>query len=178
MYSLKFVLVHICPQNDQACKETSIHRCWVVQRWACWLIEAEWCIYASVNQVSIGSDNGLSPILHQAITWTNARILSIGPLWTNSSEILIEIHIFSLNKMHLWISNVKWQPFCLALNVLSKPTLGKTIACHLLNGNPSSDAILAYCKWDHWEQIVVKCDKIYYYFHRRKWISKHVLRNT
>ena len=25
------------------------------------------CIYVSVNSVNIGSDNGLSPILHQAI---------------------------------------------------------------------------------------------------------------
>ena len=31
------------------------------------LISPLCCIYASVNQVSIGSDNGLSPIWHQAI---------------------------------------------------------------------------------------------------------------
>ena len=29
-------------------------------------------IYASMNWVSIGSDNGLSPDRRQAITWTNA----------------------------------------------------------------------------------------------------------
>ena len=44
-------------------------------------------IYASVNWVSIGSDNGLSPVQHQAITWTNAKSLSIGTLGTNFSEI-------------------------------------------------------------------------------------------
>ena len=35
----------------------------------------------------IGSDNGLLPGQCQAITWTNADILSIGPLVTNFSEI-------------------------------------------------------------------------------------------
>ena len=32
---------------------------------------------------------------------TNAGILFIGPLETNFSEILIEIHTFSFKKMHL-----------------------------------------------------------------------------
>ena len=44
---------------------------------------------------SIGSDNGLSRGWRQAIIWTNAGILSIGPLGTNLSEILIEIQTFS-----------------------------------------------------------------------------------
>ena len=39
----------------------------------------------------IGSDNGLSPDKHQAIIWTNAGILLIGPLRTNFNEILIFI---------------------------------------------------------------------------------------
>ena len=43
----------------------------------------------------IGSDNGLSPGRRQAITWTNAGIVLIGPLGTNFSEILIEIQAFS-----------------------------------------------------------------------------------
>ena len=34
----------------------------------------------------IGSDNGLSPGRRQAIIWTNAGILLIGPLGTNSSQ--------------------------------------------------------------------------------------------
>ena len=49
----------------------------------------------------IGSDNGLSPERRQAIISTIAGILLIGPLGTNSSEILIEILIFSFKKMHL-----------------------------------------------------------------------------
>ena len=66
-----------------------------------------------------GSDNGLSPDRRQAIIWTNAGILLIGPLGTNLSEILIEIYTFSLKKMHLKISSAKWRPFWLGLNVLN-----------------------------------------------------------
>ena len=70
------------------------------------------------NLTIIGSDNGLSPGRRQAITWTNVWILSIGPLGTNFSEILIEIHTFSFKKIHLKMSSGKWRPFCLGLNVL------------------------------------------------------------
>ena len=67
----------------------------------------------------IGSDNGLSPGRHQAIIWTNARILLIGPLGTNFSEILIKIHTFSFKKMRLKMSSAKWRPFCIGLNELN-----------------------------------------------------------
>ena len=66
----------------------------------------------------VGSDNGLSPVRRQAIIWTNARILLIGPLGTNFSEIVIEIGTFLCKKMYLQMSSGKWQPFCLGLNVL------------------------------------------------------------
>ena len=39
------------------------------------------------NLTIIASDNGLSPIWRQAIIWTNAGILLIGPLAINFSEI-------------------------------------------------------------------------------------------
>ena len=67
----------------------------------------------------IGSDNGLSPGRRQAIIWTNAGILLIGPLGTNFSQILTEIYTFSFKKMHLKMSSAKWRPFCLGLNVLT-----------------------------------------------------------
>ena len=35
--------------------------------------------YASVNWVSNGSDNGLSPVRRQVITWISAGVLSIEP---------------------------------------------------------------------------------------------------
>ena len=66
----------------------------------------------------IGSDNGLSPGRRQAIIWTNAIILLIGPLGINFSEILIEINTFSFNKMHLKMLFAKWRLFRLGLNVL------------------------------------------------------------
>ena len=69
--------------------------------------------------ISIGSDNGLSPERRrQAITWTNAGILLIGPLGTNFSENLIEIQTFSLKKIRLKMLSAKCRPFCLGLNVL------------------------------------------------------------
>ena len=68
---------------------------------------------------SIASDNGLSPGRRQAIIWTNARILLIGPLGTIFNEILSEIHTFSFNKMRLKMSSGKWRSFCLGLNVLN-----------------------------------------------------------
>ena len=64
----------------------------------------------------IGSDNGLSPGRRQAIIWTIAGLLLIGPLGTNLSEILIGVQTFSL---HLKKRSAKWRPFCPGLNVLS-----------------------------------------------------------
>ena len=72
------------------------------------------------NLTIIGSDNGLLPGRRQAIIWTNAGILIIRPLGTNFNEILIEILTFSFMKMRLKMLSVKWRPFCLGLNVLSK----------------------------------------------------------
>ena len=57
----------------------------------------------------IGSDNGLSPGRRQAIIWTNAGILLIGPLGTNFSEILIATETFSFKKMHWKMSSAKWR---------------------------------------------------------------------
>ena len=66
----------------------------------------------------IGSDNGLSPGRRQAIIRSNDGIMVIGPVGTNVKEILIEIHILAFRKLHLDVSSVKWQPFCLGLSVL------------------------------------------------------------
>ena len=66
----------------------------------------------------IDSDNGLSPGRRQAIIWTNAGILLIGPLGTNFNEILIGIQTFSFTKKDLKMSE-KWRPFCLSVNGLN-----------------------------------------------------------
>ena len=84
--------------------------------------------------IIIGSDNGLSPHRRQAIIWTNAGILLIGPLGTNFSENLIGVQTFSLKKMRLKTSSAKWRPFCLGLNVLMSDPLvyPDRIICHHL----------------------------------------------
>ena len=74
------------------------------------------CI-SSLN--NIGSDNGLLLARCQAIIWTNAVILLIGPLGANFSEISIKIKTFSFKKMHLKISSRKCRPFCPDLNVIT-----------------------------------------------------------
>ena len=71
------------------------------------------------NLTIIGPDNGLSPGRHQAIIWTNAGILLIGPWGTNFSEISIGIQAFSFKKMHFKMSSAKWRPFCLGFNALT-----------------------------------------------------------
>ena len=79
-----------------------------------WGCETPFCI----SKLSIrGSDNGLLPGQRQAIIWTNAGILLMGSPRTNFNEILIDIHTFSIKKIHFKISSGKWQPFCLSLNV-------------------------------------------------------------
>ena len=69
-------------------------------------------IYICIGNLTIiGSGNGLLPGQHQAIIETNAGLLSIGPLGTNFSEILIDIIAFSFMETHLKALSVKWQPF-------------------------------------------------------------------
>ena len=90
-----------------------------------------------VNKLTIiGSDNGLSPGRRQAIIWTNAGILLIGPF----SEILIEIPTFSFKKMRLEVSSAKLRPSCLGLNVL---THWPSHACMRQQTNPSLVQIMA-----------------------------------
>ena len=64
------------------------------------------------TQTIVGSDNGLSSGWRQAIIWTNAGVLLMGPLGTNFSEFVIEILTFSSKKMHLKVLSAKLQPFC------------------------------------------------------------------
>ena len=57
--------------------------------------------YASVNMVSIGFGNGLSPVRHQALIWTNSWLLSIAHIRTNFNGNWITMLSFSFKKMHL-----------------------------------------------------------------------------
>ena len=78
-----------------------------------------------VNKLTIiGSDNGLLTGPRQAIIWTDARILVIGHLGTNSSGIFIEICTFSFKNMRLKMPSGQLRPFCLSLNVLKVSSAG------------------------------------------------------
>ena len=70
-----------------------------------------------MDYVIISLDNGLSPNRHQAITKTNADLLSIGHPGTNLREILIDMIKISLKKMRLKMSSAERRPFCVGLNV-------------------------------------------------------------
>ena len=110
----------------------------VLEVWAVILSLTHWgrvthiCVVTNTN---IGSDNGLSPGQRQAIIWTNAGIVSIGPLATNFSEILIKILTFSFKKMRFKVSSAKWQPSCLGLNVLNQEymIISNALESHLLH---------------------------------------------
>ena len=104
----------------------------VLQRARIGLTHWGWMTHICVSKLTtIGSDNALLPGPRQAIIWTNAGILLIGPLGTNFSENLIEIYAFSFRKMHLKISSGKWQPFCLSPSVLINPMV--LCVCHFLS---------------------------------------------
>ena len=71
------------------------------------------------NLTIIGSDNGLS---HSRRHYLNQCRIIVN--WTprkKFSEILIKS--FSFKKMRLKMSSAKWRPFCLGLNVLTKPMM-------------------------------------------------------
>ena len=108
------LLTQICVTWPQWVKGIIWHK--LMNNWfLCYkFTEAEWHIYVSKLAIIV-SDNGLSGWC-QTIIWTNAGILSIGPLATNK-ENLIEICIYSFKKMHLRMSSGNWPPFCLS-NVL------------------------------------------------------------
>ena len=79
------------------------------------------------------------PIRRQAIIKTSAGLLSIGPLATNFSEILVKIRNLSFTKIYLKLLSAKWRPFCPGGDEL-------TLCCmqhQLLAGHK------APWKWDH-----------------------------
>ena len=98
-----------------------------------------WVTHICVGTLTIiGSDNGLSPGWRQAIIWTNASILVIGPLGTKFSVISIRIQTFSLKKMHLPnIPPAKWHQFFLGLDLVTKvgvSTMNVVVSWKLANG--------------------------------------------
>ena len=67
------------------------------------LTEAEWCMNGLVNYVTIiGSDNGLSPIIHLIVLWTNTGLLSIKQLGTKFNNIEPN-YKHNLSKRSIWM---------------------------------------------------------------------------
>ena len=107
------------------------------------------------NLTIIGSGNGLLPGRRQAIIWTNAGLLLIGPLGTNFSEILIVILTFSFKKMHLKVSSAKRRPFCLGLNVLKNWTWECKSLIVPLRFLVAPATVLGYIdKVTHWQETL------------------------
>ena len=102
---------YICITNDRLLliqKKDIYNKCGMI----CFLTYWGQATHICVGKLTIiGSDNGLSPGRCQAIIWTIAGILLIGPSGTNFSEILIGIQTFSFKKMHLKMLYAKWHPF-------------------------------------------------------------------
>ena len=108
-----------------------------------------------------GSDNGLSPGRRQAIIWTNAGILLLGPLGTNVSENSIEILTFSFTKMRLKVSSAKWRPFCLGLNAL-------TLLVLRLEYFGLTMSVPCTCLSSSGRQIIIVPDTHFYTWHCRR----------
>ena len=89
------------------------------------------------NLTIVGSDNGLSPGRCQAITWTNIGIFFIGPLGTNFSEMLNEMHTFSLKNP---FENV----VCKMAAILSRPQCVKALE----DRHSSSTSEIAVWRWE------------------------------
>ena len=125
----------------------------------------------------ICSDNGLSPGGRQAIIWTNAGILLIQSLETNTKEIFIKLYIFSFKKMHLKMLSGNWQPFCLNLNVLSKThwcfilwtSVMKSLNLHF------STKFKAWISNYTWWKLACKCSSMFWiHWHFRTWMSNYI----
>ena len=89
----------------------------------------------------IGSENGLASGRRQAINWTNAGVLWIGPLGTNFRGILVVIHAFSFKKTHFKMSSGKWRPFCPGLNVFKTVSTSRPWCYYHQYARPRFDGV-------------------------------------
>ena len=93
-----------------------------------------------VNKLTIvDSDNDLSPGRRQAIIWTNAGVLLIGPIGTNFNEILIKIHALFIKEnpfqIIVWkMAAILSRPQCVSIlrpRVFITPVCGTFGTCWL-----------------------------------------------
>ena len=111
-------------------------------------LSTHWIRVTHISNI-IGSDNSLSPGRRQAIIWTNAGMLLIGPLGTNFNDILIEIHTYSSRKPILKCGMEKLV-ICLGLNVLSQHhdiMAGKSLCNTTLFVIPFTNGSAKYLVW-------------------------------
>ena len=98
----------------------------------------------------------------QAIIWTSAGILLIGPLGTNSSEILIAIYTFSFKQRHFKMSSVKSRPSCLGHNELKRqPSVKATVNLNRINTHIHQDCADLQINADELVRKLCK-NKLYY----------------
>ena len=107
-------------------------------------------IYESQNPIIISSGDGLLPVQHQAITWTNGDWYSVEPskyMWN-----LIQTHKF-LIKEHAFQMVVCKMPFCQGLSVSEWDTCVLRHLNYLFNGlfrltikKNQSSALLTVCE--------------------------------
>ena len=71
----------------------------------------------------IGSENGVSPVWHQAIIWTAVGLLSIKSFEANFSEIFRKIQTFTLDKIYFKMSAISSQLQWIYLKIFSTPHL-------------------------------------------------------
>ena len=98
----------------------------------------------------------------QAIIWTSAGILLIGPSGTNSSEIVIAIYTFSFKQKYFKMSSVKWRPSCLGLNELIwQPSVKATVNRNRINTHIHQDCADLQINADELVRKLCK-NKLYY----------------
>ena len=66
------------------------------------------------KQTGISSGNSLAPVRRQAIIWTDAGLLLLGPLGTNFSEIRIKI------QFEIYIQENDYENVCKMAAILSR----------------------------------------------------------
>ena len=128
------------------------------------------------KQTIIGSDNGLSPGRHQAIIWTNAGILLIGPLGTNFNENSIRIQTFSFKKMHLKMSSAKWHSFCRGLNLLNNKgnlvtgySAASAYACWFVVNHSILLWSFYFCLWHQIVSLSLVVGQVIYLYSRHRY---------
>ena len=106
-----------------------------------------WHILASLNLVNIGSGNDLMPVRHQAMTWTNADLLSRRPsgtnLWGTNSKIWNKTWTFNSTKCILSPGK--------GLVILFRPQCVRSLLTHPPGNAPSQWETTLHCNViSHW----------------------------